>query len=115
MSLEQLQSPTESDSDNCADNFSSRLLALHLFQKEGVSEFEAMVCTLVVCLILWGEKERHVGTQSVSLVRGYALVVRHELLVTSTITAPVRKPPISYASPPRTLALSLAFTSRRSH
>jgi len=86
MSLEQLQSLAERYID-CNTNVSaSTLPALHVLRKEDVSEIEAIIYNPVICLILQGSKEVHIGTQSVSLARGEALLVSHDLPVTSKIT-----------------------------
>lgn len=101
MSLEQLQSLAERYID-CNTNVSaSTLPALHVLRKEDVSAFEAIIYNPVICLILQGSKEVHIGTQSVSLARGEALLVSHDLPVTSKITK--ASPEIPYL----TLILSL--------
>jgi len=87
MSLEQLQSLAERYIDNNSDISARCLPALHVFVREDVSEFEAMVYNPVICLILQGSKEIHIGSQSVSLARGDALLVSHDLPITSKITA----------------------------
>ena len=65
---------------------SKALPNLWVLRKEDVSEFEAVVYDPVICLILRGSKETHIGSQSVSLTRGDALLVSHDLPVTSRIT-----------------------------
>ena len=86
MSLEQLQILVERYIDTNS-NFSARHLpALHVLCREEVSEFEAVIYNPVICLILQGSKETHIGNQFVSLSRGEALLVSHDLPVTSKIT-----------------------------
>lgn len=86
MSLEQLQSMTERYINGNGRETAGSLPALHVFRKDKASEFEAVVYNPVICLILQGRKEIHIGTQSVSLARGDALLVSHDLPVTSKIT-----------------------------
>ncbi len=74
---------------------------LHVLRRESVSAFEAVVYNPVVCLILRGRKETGIGTQSVTLQRGDALLVSHDLPVTSKITE------ASPAAPYLALILSL--------
>lgn len=59
---------------------------LHVFRKEQISKFEAIVYNPVICLILRGSKEIYIGAQSVSVARGDALLVSHDLPVSSKIT-----------------------------
>ena len=59
---------------------------LTVLQREAPSALEAVVYDPVICLILRGSKDTRVGTQSVSLKRGDALLVSHDLPVTSRIT-----------------------------
>ncbi|RYG89230.1 AraC family transcriptional regulator [Loktanella sp. IMCC34160] len=59
---------------------------LNVLRREKVSAFEAVVYNPVVCLILRGSKEVRIGAQSVTLRRGDALLVSHDLPVTSKIT-----------------------------
>ncbi|WP_435259354.1 AraC family transcriptional regulator [Thioclava sp. FR2] len=77
------------------------LANIHVLRRESVSDFEAVVYNPVVCLILRGSKETGVGTQSVILRRGDALLVSHDLPVTSKITE------ASPAAPYLALILSL--------
>ncbi len=86
MSLEQLQSLAERYIGKYSAVSARQLPALHVLRKEEMSEFEAVVYNPVICLILQGSKETHIGTQSVSLERGDALLVSHDLPVTSKIT-----------------------------
>lgn len=59
----------------------------HVFERTEISEFEAVIYNPVICLILQGRKEMEVGTQSISLCEGDALLVSHDLPVRSKITA----------------------------
>lgn len=59
---------------------------LYVFRREEVSAFEATVYNPVICLILRGSKETCIGAQSVTLARGDALLVSHDLPVSSKIT-----------------------------
>lgn len=61
------------------------LPAAHIFEREEVSVFEAVVYKPVICLILQGRKELNVGDQFVALAEGDALLVSHELPVTYKI------------------------------
>lgn len=66
---------------------SDRILpAAHIFQRDSVSPFEAVVYNPVICLILQGKKELYIGQKRVSLATGDALLVSHDLPVTSKIT-----------------------------
>lgn len=66
---------------------SGRVLpAAHIFRRTEVTTFEAVVYNPVICLILQGRKEMNVGHQFVSLAEGDALLVSHDLPVTSRIT-----------------------------
>ena len=93
MTLTQLQSlALQYDANN--HGLPERYLpALHVLRKEEVSAFEAVVYNPVICLILQGSKETHIGTQSVSLARGDALLVSHDLPVTSKITQASQEAP----------------------
>lgn len=77
-----------------ATGYSDRILpAAHIFQRVQVSAFEAVVYNPVICLILQGKKEMNVGNQFISLAEGDALLVSHDLPVTSKITeASLEKP-----------------------
>lgn len=88
---------------------SGRVLpAAHIFQRDNVSRFEAVVYTPVICLILQGKKELYLGEQFVSLGEGDALLVSHDLPVTSKITE------ASPETPYRALILSLDLGVLRS-
>lgn len=64
-----------------------RLLpAAHIFQRDEVTAFEAVVYNPVICLILQGCKVMNMGNQSISLAKGDALLVSHDLPVTFKIT-----------------------------
>ena len=86
MLLEHLTELTEQYLQSSILNSGDRLPGLHVLQKEKVSSFEAQIYNPVICLILRGSKETHIGSQSVSLGRGDALLVSHDLPVTSRIT-----------------------------
>lgn len=88
---------------------SGRILpAAHIFQREDVTAFEAVVYNPVICLILQGRKEMTVGDQFVSLAEGDALLVSHDLPVTSRITE------ASAEAPYRALIFSLDVSILRS-
>lgn len=61
------------------------LSAVHVFRREGISEFEAAIYNPFICLILQGRKEIHIGQRSVSLAPGDAFLVSHDLPVTAKI------------------------------
>lgn len=87
---------------------SGRVLpAAHIFQREEITIFEAIVYNPVICLILQGRKEMNVGTQSVSLAEGDALLVSHDVPVMSKITQ------ASADVPYRALILSLDMSILR--
>ena len=66
---------------------SGRILpAAHIFQREDVTVFEAVVYNPVICLILQGRKEMNVGDMCVELNEGDVLLVSHDLPVVSKIT-----------------------------
>lgn len=86
MSFERLQRLSE---DLFALEISSakRILpAAHIFERIEASPFEAVVYNPVICLILQGKKELHIGSQFISVAEGDALLVSHDLPVTSRIT-----------------------------
>ena len=88
---------------------SGRILpSAHIFQREEVTAFEAVVYNPVICLILQGRKEMNVGRHFVELAEGDALLVSHDLPVTSKITE------ASPDSPYRALILSLDLSILRS-
>lgn len=93
MSLDQLQSLALRYAVLVSGSSKESLPALHVFRKDEVSEFEAIVYDPVICLILQGCKEIHIGTQSVSITRGDALLVSHDLPVTSKITQASQESP----------------------
>ncbi|MEM7439088.1 MAG: AraC family transcriptional regulator [Pseudomonadota bacterium] len=62
------------------------LPAAHIFKRDQITVFEAIVYDPVVCLILQGRKEMYVGDRFVSLAKGDALLVSHDLPVASKIT-----------------------------
>lgn len=76
---------------NAAD--SPRLPGLSVLRRESPSEIEATVYEPVLCLILQGSKVTAIGDQIAELHPGDALLVSHDLPVTSRITrASVREP-----------------------
>lgn len=88
---------------------SGRVLpSAHIFQREHITAFEAVVYNPVICLILQGRKELNVGQQFVELAEGDALLVSHDLPVTSKITK------ASPDAPYRALILSLDLGILRS-
>lgn len=69
------------------NSFESKSLSnLHVFRRSEISDFEAVVYNPVICLILRGSKEISIGSQSIGLMRGDALLVSHDLPVISKIT-----------------------------
>lgn len=84
------------------------LTAARIFQREAISTFEAVIYNPVICLILQGGKEIYVGDRFVSLAEGDALLVSHDLPVTSRITK------ASPESPYRALILSVDLGILRS-
>jgi AraC-like DNA-binding protein len=93
MLLQQLHSLAERYIDENANDSARFLPALHVIHKDAVSEFEAVIYNPVICLILQGKKETHIGRQSVSLGQGDALLVSHDLPVTAKITEASRAAP----------------------
>lgn len=88
---------------------SERILpAAHVFQRDAVSAFEAVVYNPVICLILQGRKEMNVGGRVISLAPGDALLVSHDLPVVSKITE------ASPENPYRALIFSLNLSVLRS-
>lgn len=86
MTFERLQHLSEKLSARDTASSGRVLPSAHIFQRETVTAFEAVVYNPVICLILQGRKEMNVGKQSVALVEGDALLVSHDLPVTSRIT-----------------------------
>lgn len=84
------------------------LPAAHIFERDTVSAFEAVVYNPVICLILQGKKEMHIAERRVFLAEGDALLVSHDLPVTSKITE--ASPEVPY----RALILSLDLGVLRS-
>ncbi|MEP1208851.1 MAG: AraC family transcriptional regulator [Rhizobiaceae bacterium] len=70
-----------------------KLPNIHVFRRQEISEFEAIIYNPVICLILRGRKETVVGTQTASVQRGDALLVSHDLPVSSKITQASPKSP----------------------
>lgn len=84
------------------------LPAAHVFEREEVTAFEAVVYNPVICLILQGRKEMSVGAHRLSLSEGDVLLVSHDLPVYSKITQ------ASPEAPYRALILSLDLGILRS-
>lgn len=108
MTLERLKRLSEKLSEHESAGSGRILPAAHIFQREEVTAFEAVVYNPVICLILQGRKEMNVGCQFVSLADGDALLVSHDLPVTSKITE------ASLESPYRALIFSLDLSILRS-
>jgi len=108
MTLERLQHLSEQLLD-LEKGHSGRILpGAQIFQREEITAFEAVVYNPVICLILQGRKEMNVGQQFVELAEGDALLVSHDLPVTSKITQ------ASPDAPYRALILSLDLGILRS-
>lgn len=86
MTLHRLRKLASELSARESANSGQILPAAHIFERMEATKFEAVVYIPVICLILQGKKEMNVGTQSVSLVEGDALLVSHDLPVSSKIT-----------------------------
>ncbi|MFK7939175.1 MAG: AraC family transcriptional regulator N-terminal domain-containing protein [Roseovarius sp.] len=86
MSLHHLQRLAEHYIQNDKDVAANYLPSLHILRKDTVTAFEASVYNPVICLILQGRKETHIGQHSVSLGQGDALLVSHDLPVVAKIT-----------------------------
>lgn len=86
MSLDALETLAERYFSEKAGGNITPLPSLLVLSRGVVSPIEAVVYNPVMCLILRGAKETGVGTQSVTLRRGDALLVSHDLPVTSKIT-----------------------------
>ncbi|MDV4145864.1 AraC family transcriptional regulator [Shimia sp. FJ5] len=86
MSLEELEALAARYVSKNAGQRQALLPNLHVFQRDETSAFEASIYDPVICLILRGSKETHIGAQSVVLQRGDALLVSHDLPVMSRIT-----------------------------
>jgi len=108
MSLDELEILAERYITTNSGETVNSLPNLHVLRREAVSEFEALVYNPVICLILRGSKETRIGTQSVSLSHGDALLVSHDLPVTSKITQ------ASTAEPYLALIMSLDLGTIRS-
>jgi len=67
-------------------NSEATLPNLYVFRREQVSNIEVVLYNPVICLILRGGKQTSVGNQSVTLARGDALVVSHDLPMSAKIT-----------------------------
>lgn len=85
MSLDTIEALAERYFSEKQGDKALELAGLFVVRKQEITEFEAMVYDPVICLILRGHKEAHIGAQSVSLVRGEALLVSHDLPITAKI------------------------------
>ncbi len=86
MTLDQLENLANRYIDRNNGDAPVQLPSLHVLRKDKTSAFDAVVYKPVICLILRGRKETHVGTQSAFVGRGDALLVSHDLPVVSKIT-----------------------------
>jgi len=86
MLLEDLETTTLRYHSEINESDIKKLPNLSVFRREAASDFEGSVYDPVICLILQGSKETSIGSQSVSLKRGDALLVSHVLPVVSKIT-----------------------------
>ena len=86
MLLEELKTTTLRYHSESNGSNSNELPNLSVFKREETSDFEGSVYDPVICLILQGGKETSIGSQSVCLKRGDALLVSHVLPVVSKIT-----------------------------
>ena len=101
MSLDRLQNLAER-LESLSNSGSGHVLpAAHVFRRDTPSDLEATIYNPVICLILQGRKETYIGDQRASLAPGDALLVSHDLPVTSRITQ------ASPEKPYRALILSL--------
>ncbi len=66
---------------------------LYIFRRDKTSTFEGIVYRPTMCLILRGSKEIHRGSDIVTLRRGDAFLVSHDLPVVSKITEASRDAP----------------------
>ncbi|PUB17240.1 AraC family transcriptional regulator [Yoonia sediminilitoris] len=101
MSFEKLQHLSARLAALDIENSCRVLPSARIFQRIEVSAFEAVIYNPVICLILQGKKEMKVGERFISLGKGDALLVSHDLPVTSRITM------ASPAEPYRALIVSL--------
>ena len=86
----------------------SNLPGLSIYRRDEISDIEAIMYEPVICLILQGSKVTSIGSQSVELSPGDALLVSHDLPVISRITT------ASAAEPYLALILSLDLALVRS-
>ncbi len=86
MSLQQLKNHAERYQALLRADSAENLPAVHVFKRNDVSEFEAVVYNPVICLILQGSKEMHIGHRAISVAEGDALLVSHALPVNAKIT-----------------------------
>ncbi len=70
-----------------------QLPGLSVYRRSAISEIEAVVYKPVICLILQGSKVTSIGDQRVELRPGDALLVSHDLPVTSRITKASKQEP----------------------
>jgi len=62
-----------------------KLPGLSIFRRDAVSDFEAFIYEPIICLVLQGSKVTYIGDQAVKLQPGDAMLVSHDLPVTSQI------------------------------
>ncbi len=86
MALNDLTALTELYYAENQKNSSKTLPNLYVVQREACSVFEATVYNPVICIVLRGCKEIQIGTQSVTLTEGDALLVSHDLPISARIT-----------------------------
>lgn len=86
MSLQQIKQRAEQYHNTIDANSGDGLPAIQVFKRADLSEFEPIVYNPVICLILQGRKEMHLGSQSICLGKGDALLVSHALPVNARIT-----------------------------
>ena len=93
MTLERLKHLSEKFSAQETEQSDRVLPSVHIFERREVTAFEAVVYNPVICLILQGRKEMNAGDRRVSLAEGDALLVSHDLPVSSRITEASPKAP----------------------
>lgn len=111
MNLEDLATAADRFAVSCADAAEDTAVGppgLFAIRYSHPTAFEATIYNPVLCLILRGRKETSVGAQSVSFGPGEALIVSHDLPVTSRVIE------ASPAAPYLALILSLDIPVLRS-
>ncbi len=71
---------------SCFSEEKRKIEGLSVFRRERPSGLEAMVYNPIICLILQGSKVLNAGGMSVSMTAGDALLVSHDMPVSSRIT-----------------------------